>query len=314
MFLARPPRDQCSSVPKSVQQSRAKVAHGLFTFAASFPHFATSDALATAQYHESADSDRITNVRECEQLSASAERDGLVASMRSSKKNGGLIWLPLSRGRENFCLLSIMRDEQSPIGEATASSVTTVDLTDMRALISRKTVFRHGAARCLNSPVYADLPIFFYNQDLGRLLRFPSMRTGCGARSGREQRCRSDGRGFPRTSSTGRPDELQIRSLPRSSRATSRAGRTHPSERRRHKPNLGGGSRGRFVPLTMHKGDAGRTRFGVVRLRVSTAEPLREEVADTKGGRSSWPLPESTGNSDSERPALSRIRAYSSSN
>ena len=60
MFLARPLRDQCSSVPKSVQQSRAKVAHGLFTFVASFPHFATSDALATAQYHESADSDRIS--------------------------------------------------------------------------------------------------------------------------------------------------------------------------------------------------------------------------------------------------------------
>jgi hypothetical protein len=38
MFLARPLRDQCSSVPKSVQQSRAKVAHGLFTFAASPRH------------------------------------------------------------------------------------------------------------------------------------------------------------------------------------------------------------------------------------------------------------------------------------
>ena len=34
----------------------------------------------------------------------------------------------------------------SPIGEATGSSVTTVDQTDMRALVSRKTVFRHGAA------------------------------------------------------------------------------------------------------------------------------------------------------------------------
>jgi hypothetical protein len=34
----------------------------------------------------------------------------------------------------------------SPIGEATGSSMTTVDQTDMRALVSRKTVFRHGAA------------------------------------------------------------------------------------------------------------------------------------------------------------------------
>jgi hypothetical protein len=31
-----------------------------------WPHLATSDALTTAQHHESADSDRITNVRECE--------------------------------------------------------------------------------------------------------------------------------------------------------------------------------------------------------------------------------------------------------
>jgi hypothetical protein len=64
----------------------------------------------------------------------------------------------------------------------------------------------------------------------------------------------------------------------------------------------------------MHKGDAGRTRFGVVRLRVSTAEALREEVADTKGGRSSCLSPEPTDNSDHERGALSRMRAYSSSN
>src|SRR6266699_7339209 len=34
----------------------------------------------------------------------------------------------------------------SPIGEATGSSVMTVDQTDMRALVSRKTVVRHGAA------------------------------------------------------------------------------------------------------------------------------------------------------------------------
>jgi hypothetical protein len=34
----------------------------------------------------------------------------------------------------------------SPMGEATGSSVTTVDQTDMRALVSRKTVVRHGAA------------------------------------------------------------------------------------------------------------------------------------------------------------------------
>jgi hypothetical protein len=34
----------------------------------------------------------------------------------------------------------------SPIGEATGSSMTTVDQTDMRALVSRKTVVRHGAA------------------------------------------------------------------------------------------------------------------------------------------------------------------------
>jgi ssDNA-binding replication factor A large subunit len=33
-----------------------------------------------------------------------------------------------------------------PIGEATGSSMTTVDQTDMRALVSRKTVVRHGAA------------------------------------------------------------------------------------------------------------------------------------------------------------------------
>jgi hypothetical protein len=32
------------------------------------------------------------------------------------------------------------------MGEATGSSVTTVDQTDMRALVSRKTVIRHGAA------------------------------------------------------------------------------------------------------------------------------------------------------------------------
>ena len=30
IFLTRPLRDQCSSVPKGVQQSRAKVAHELF--------------------------------------------------------------------------------------------------------------------------------------------------------------------------------------------------------------------------------------------------------------------------------------------
>jgi hypothetical protein len=29
LFLARPLRDKCSSVPKGAQQSRAKVAHGL---------------------------------------------------------------------------------------------------------------------------------------------------------------------------------------------------------------------------------------------------------------------------------------------
>jgi hypothetical protein len=34
----------------------------------------------------------------------------------------------------------------SPMGEATGSSVTTVDQTDMRALVSRRTVVRHGAA------------------------------------------------------------------------------------------------------------------------------------------------------------------------
>ena len=34
----------------------------------------------------------------------------------------------------------------SPIGEATDSSVTTVDQADMRALVSRQTVVRHGAA------------------------------------------------------------------------------------------------------------------------------------------------------------------------
>ena|SRR5438128_1621662 len=51
----------------------------------------------------------------------------------------------VKRARE-FCLLSIMRDERSPIGEATGSSVTTVDQTDMRALVGRKTVVRHGAA------------------------------------------------------------------------------------------------------------------------------------------------------------------------
>ena len=34
----------------------------------------------------------------------------------------------------------------SPIGEATGSSMTTVEQTDMRALVGHKTVFRHGAA------------------------------------------------------------------------------------------------------------------------------------------------------------------------
>jgi hypothetical protein len=34
----------------------------------------------------------------------------------------------------------------NPIGEATGSSVTTVDQADMRALVSRQTVVRHGAA------------------------------------------------------------------------------------------------------------------------------------------------------------------------
>jgi hypothetical protein len=37
-------------------------------------------------------------------------------------------------------------DNVSPIGEAAGSSVTTVDQADMRALGSRQTVVRHGAA------------------------------------------------------------------------------------------------------------------------------------------------------------------------
>ena len=40
----------------------------------------------------------------------------------------------------------VERDNSSPIGEAAGSSVTTVDQADMRALVSRQTVVRHGAA------------------------------------------------------------------------------------------------------------------------------------------------------------------------
>jgi hypothetical protein len=52
----------------------------------------------------------------------------------------------LSRGRNLICPSKHREDERSPIGEATGSAVTTVDQTDMRALVSRKTVLRHGAA------------------------------------------------------------------------------------------------------------------------------------------------------------------------
>ena len=38
----------------------------------------------------------------------------------------GLIWLPSSRGRKNFCLCEASWRRASPIGEATGSSVTTV--------------------------------------------------------------------------------------------------------------------------------------------------------------------------------------------
>jgi len=41
---------------------------------------------------------------------------------------------------------AVRSDNSSPIGEAAGSSVTTVDQADMRALVSRKTVVRHGAA------------------------------------------------------------------------------------------------------------------------------------------------------------------------
>jgi len=51
----------------------------------------------------------------------------------------------IRRFRGQFCSESIVR-RASPMGEATGSSVTTVDHTDMRALVSRKTVVRHGAA------------------------------------------------------------------------------------------------------------------------------------------------------------------------
>src|ERR1700682_699617 len=57
-----------------------------------------------------------------------------------------LIWLRLSRGRNEFCLFRASCGRASPIGEATDSSVTTVDQADMRALVSRQTVVRHGAA------------------------------------------------------------------------------------------------------------------------------------------------------------------------
>jgi hypothetical protein len=50
MFLARPLRDQCSSVPKSAQQNRAKVAHGLLGLLALSP-FAPDTTLSRAAAH-----------------------------------------------------------------------------------------------------------------------------------------------------------------------------------------------------------------------------------------------------------------------
>jgi len=88
MFLARPLRDQCSSVPKSVQQSRAKVAHGLFTFVASSRHLRRIGHGAVPRISWLRSNHECPRVRG--QLSASAGREGLVASMHSSKKKGGL--------------------------------------------------------------------------------------------------------------------------------------------------------------------------------------------------------------------------------
>ena len=48
-------------------------------------------------------------------------------------------------GRESSAFQHL-RDEQSAIGDAAGSSMTTVDQADMRALVSHKTVVRHGAA------------------------------------------------------------------------------------------------------------------------------------------------------------------------
>ena len=44
------------------------------------------------------------------------------------------------------CRAWVIWTNVSPIGEAAGSSVTTVDQADMRALVSRQTVVRHGAA------------------------------------------------------------------------------------------------------------------------------------------------------------------------
>lgn len=41
------------------------------------------------------------------------------------------------------CLLAV---ETNPIGDAAGNTETTVDQADIRALVSRKTVVRHGAA------------------------------------------------------------------------------------------------------------------------------------------------------------------------
>jgi len=47
---------------------------------------------------------------------------------------------------DDFSASSASCTRTNPIGEATGPSVTTVDQADMRALVSRQTVVRHGAA------------------------------------------------------------------------------------------------------------------------------------------------------------------------
>ena len=64
-------------------------------------------------------------------------------------KTRTLIWLNAVKGRATARALHISAhcvSTKGPMGNAAGPEVTTVDQADMRALVSRKTVVRHGAA------------------------------------------------------------------------------------------------------------------------------------------------------------------------